>query len=94
MEISKEDMFNALTALKAISSDYENECNIFNIQQAVDTSNYIAHFPEDMIEERTSWDQLNYKMTAFQRAFEDIFCELKKLGEKINYDQCSIEIKD
>ena len=94
MEISKEDMFNALTALKAISSNYENECNILNIQQAVDTSNYIAYFPEDMIEERTSWYQLYSRMAAFQRAFEDIFGELKKLGEKINYDQCSIEIKD
>lgn len=94
MEISREDMFNALTALKAISSNYENECNIFNIQQAVDTSNYIEHFPEDIIEERTSWEELKYKMTAFQRGFEDIFFELRKLGEKINYDQCSVEIKD
>ena len=93
-KITEEDILNATCVLNILSGNAEDTPPSFTVKCAVDTDNYITECPEDMIECRTSWNDLYSKMLTFQNAFEEIFWELVRTGEKINYDQCSIEIKD
>ena len=78
MEIDKFKMANAEYAISQIAPKVQNISD--RLKSAVEHSNYIATFPEDMIEDRTSWDTLYSMMDDYKSAFETLLDILSSFG--------------
>lgn len=79
MEITETEIENAKAAIASINPSWTDRYNI--LESAIETNNFISHFPEDMIEGRQSWDDIYEKMQCFKRAFWELFKIFIEYGE-------------
>ena len=75
---SKEE---TVAAIEAAFGRFWGKQSVLN---ACTRAEYADHFPEDMIEERTSWDELKCMFDDMRDGFQALFDFVAELAEKEN----------
>lgn len=80
-EMSQEDMIDLL---KRAFPDL----NCDDVNEALGEIGYMELFPEDMVEERTSWDELYSKVCKMRRGFNALFDVVLRMAEDKVCEDC------